>query len=175
MYPSYSIYPREGHLWLHRWLLQFRSSCSNRRCHPQHGNLRQFFSTQSIRRSCQIERVKWWTQHDRTLQRALSPTPEGKDAWEAVKILFSTILIFSDLHDQCIIPRFLVLPFPFRKSWDKISFRGGGGCNTPCYAFFLIIFLISFIKHQVPWLIKSLRFEIKIQSQKFKFEVLSYV
>jgi hypothetical protein len=71
--PSCSIYPREGHLRSCQWLLQFRSSYSNERCQPQHWNLRQFFSTQSIRWSCHTERVKWWTQHDRTLQWALSP------------------------------------------------------------------------------------------------------
>jgi hypothetical protein len=67
-------YPREGHLRLHQWSLQFTSSYSIGRCQPQHWNLRQFLSTQSIRWNCQTERVKWWTQHDRTLQRALSPT-----------------------------------------------------------------------------------------------------
>jgi hypothetical protein len=46
-------------------------------------------------------------------------------------------------------------------------------CNTSCYVFFLIIFIISLIKHQVSWLIKSSRFRIRIQSQEFEFEVLS--
>jgi hypothetical protein len=63
-------------------------------------------------------------QHDQTLQRALSPTPEGKAAWETVKILFSAILTFSDLYDKYILHRFLVLPPPFRKSRDEISFTG---------------------------------------------------
>jgi hypothetical protein len=38
-------YPREGHLRSHQWSLQFRSSYSNGMCQPQHGNLRQFFTT----------------------------------------------------------------------------------------------------------------------------------
>jgi hypothetical protein len=31
-------------------------------------------------------------------------------AWETTKVLFSTIPMSSDLHDQCILHRFLVLP-----------------------------------------------------------------
>jgi hypothetical protein len=44
----------------------------------QHWNLRQYFFTQSVRWSCETERVKWWMQHDRTLKRALSPTRRRK-------------------------------------------------------------------------------------------------
>jgi hypothetical protein len=65
-------------------------------------------------------------QHDQALQRALSPTLEGKAAWEAVKILFSTIPTFSDLYNQCILHRFLVLPPPFCKSQDEIFVKGEG-------------------------------------------------
>jgi hypothetical protein len=38
------------------------------------------------------------------------PHTEGKAAWETIKILFLTILIASDLHDQCILHHFLLLP-----------------------------------------------------------------
>jgi hypothetical protein len=41
--------------------------------------------------------------------------------------------------------------------------------------FSLIILIISLIKHQVSWLIKSSRFRIRIQSQEFEFEVSSSV
>jgi hypothetical protein len=50
---------------------------------------------------------------------------EGKATRETVKILFSTIPTSSDLRDQCILRRFLVLP-SFRKSQDEISVKGGG-------------------------------------------------
>jgi hypothetical protein len=54
------------------------------------------------------------------------PRMEGKVAWETVKILYSTILIFSELPDQGILQLFLVLPPFFRKSQDEISFKRGG-------------------------------------------------
>jgi hypothetical protein len=62
------------------------------------------------------------------------------------------------------------LCFPsFCKLWDEISFNGGG-LQHPVLRFSLIILIISLVKHQVPWLIKSSRFEIRIQSQVFEFE-----
>jgi hypothetical protein len=54
------------------------------------------------------------------------PRTEGKAAWETVKILFSTIPTFSELPDQGILHRFLVLPPPFHKSQEEISFKGRG-------------------------------------------------
>jgi hypothetical protein len=65
-------------------------------------------------------------QHDRTLQRALSPMPEGKVAWETVKILFSAISTFSELPDQGILHRLSCAPPSFRKSQDEISVNEGG-------------------------------------------------
>jgi hypothetical protein len=46
---------------------------------------------------------------------------------------------------------------------------------TPVLRFFLIIFIINVIKHQVSWLIKSSRFRIRIQSHEFEFEVSSSI
>jgi hypothetical protein len=43
---------------------------------------------------------------------------------ETAKILFSTFLTSSDLRDQCILRRFLVLP-SIRKFRDEISAKGG--------------------------------------------------
>jgi hypothetical protein len=53
------------------------------------------------------------------------PRMEGKATWETVKILFLTILVFSDLHDQCIIRRCFLCSPSFRKSQDEIFVKGG--------------------------------------------------
>jgi hypothetical protein len=52
------------------------------------------------------------------------PHPEGKAAWETVKILFSTIWypLISTINASFIV--FLCSPF-FHKSRDEISTRGG--------------------------------------------------
>jgi hypothetical protein len=132
-------YPREYHLRPCRWMILCGSSYTDGRCRPWRWNLRKFFfrfeypiklmDQEDWVMKCHTSRVM---KHDPILQGTMSPTHEGKSGMGDREVfLFSTVPLSFLLRGQCIFHRFLC-PL-LHKSRDEVSFKGGGGCNTPCY------------------------------------------
>jgi hypothetical protein len=127
VYPSYSIYLRGCYPRPHRWSLWFRSSCINGRWRPRPRNMRTFFSSQNSQWSGKANMIKWLMQHDRSCQSALSPTHRRKNLHERPICSPPSDYPFILFSPQSMHLFIVSCAFPsFRKSWDKISFRGGG-------------------------------------------------
>jgi hypothetical protein len=125
-------YPREGHLRSRQWLIQLEvltlmegvslsigtwESSSLPRASNEAIRQRRSSNKAQQKRShgAQSNSTRGYvthTQKEKLPRRPRSFTP-------------FTCSVFSDLHDQCILHRFLCSS-SFRKSWDKISVKGEG-------------------------------------------------
>jgi hypothetical protein len=130
VYPFYSIDPREHHL--HSCQSSFRSisltlmgvvsiGVQHEKVlpHPEH-------PMKLLDKEDWVMDATWWESTTCTGRLRMKSCMRDQEAF-----LLLTVPIFSSLHDQCILHRFLCFP-SFHKSWDEIFFKGEC-CNTLCY------------------------------------------